>query len=326
MQRDPQAKSIFFGKEVEQTLMKGMSTMFVAGSHTVSEILGAYAGEHQIYLTANQSYGAWTGTGCNHLCAVITALLAATRAYIAVDVPAAELKSFLDYLPEVTARSTRLIVQISLVAGSDAPQLQNLYLKLDDDVRGPQGPGVWVAEVKPIFTPWEAYSGDSELRTEKSMTDPTLSIMTDGRYHTGVLAALQNADRPIGVAIKRTVTVHFMKRGTHCYPEAATNPALATGDEFDVSYLASPHAHDFWFKVEVGVTHNDRDIEFIQMRMRLEKLYSDGVLQCGRKSCEILAEELIAKIIEMYGQRYVKVGVFEDGLHANGGTVEHTPI
>ena len=123
--------------------------------------------------------------------------------------------------------------------------------------------------------------------------------------------------------VSRWVTVHFMKRGIHCYPEAATDPTLATGDKYDVSYLASPHAHDFWFQVKVGVVENDRDIEFIQLRERLSDLYETGDLQCGRKSVETLAEELIGKIIKMYPGRSVEVSVFEDSLQGCGGTVRY---
>ena len=127
--------------------------------------------------------------------------------------------------------------------------------------------------------------------------------------------------------IKRWIVIHFMKRGVHCYPEAATNPALATGDKYDVSYLAHPHAHDFWFKVEISVDHNDRDLEFIQVRERLLDLYAEGDLQCGRRSCETLAEELIGKIQELYGShRHIRVGVYEDSLLANGGVVEISPV
>lgn len=127
-------------------------------------------------------------------------------------------------------------------------------------------------------------------------------------------------------AISRSVTVHFMKRGIHCYPEAATRPDLATGDKYDVSYLAHPHAHDFWFKVTVSVVQNDRDIEFLQLRDRLSDLYDNGILDCGRKSVETMAEELIEQVLEMYPGRSVEVSVYEDSLTGCGGTVSYTPI
>ena len=80
-------------------------------------------------------------------------------------------------------------------------------------------------------------------------------------------------------AAQRTIFVTFQKEGIHKYPAAATDPMLATGDEYDVSFLASPHRHIFHFRVGIDVFHNDRDIEFIQFKRWLEGLYADGTLQ-----------------------------------------------
>ena len=69
---------------------------------------------------------------------------------------------------------------------------------------------------------------------------------------------------------KRMIWVTFRKEGIHKYPAALEDPALATGDEYDVSFLGYPHRHIFHFKVGITVTHNDRDIEFIQFKRWLE--------------------------------------------------------
>ena len=63
---------------------------------------------------------------------------------------------------------------------------------------------------------------------------------------------------------KRRIFVTFQKEGIHRFPAAETDPQFATGDEYDVSFLAVPHRHIFHFRVEIEVFHNDRDIEFIQ--------------------------------------------------------------
>ena len=112
---------------------------------------------------------------------------------------------------------------------------------------------------------------------------------------------------------QRLIYVTFQKEGIHCYPAAATDPKLATGDWKDVSFLAHPHRHIFRFKVTISVTHNDRDIEFIQFKRWLERLY-DGTLELDHKSCEMLAEELGEIILEEYGYDgvYLKVDVSED--------------
>ena len=41
----------------------------------------------------------------------------------------------------------------------------------------------------------------------------------------------------------RKIWVTFRKEGIHKYPAAASDPALATGDEYDVSFLGVPHRH-----------------------------------------------------------------------------------
>jgi hypothetical protein len=72
---------------------------------------------------------------------------------------------------------------------------------------------------------------------------------------------------------RRMIWVTFRKEGIHLYPAAATDPKLKTDDEYDVSFLGTPHRHIFHFTVAIQVFHNDRDIEFIQFKRWLENLY-----------------------------------------------------
>ena len=109
------------------------------------------------------------------------------------------------------------------------------------------------------------------------------------------------------------IWVTFRKEGIHMYPAAATDPKLATGDEYDVSFLGTPHRHIFHFKVYIAVTHDDRDIEFIQFKRWLEKCYSDGTLELNHKSCEMIARELNATITARYPGRETWIDVSEDG-------------
>jgi hypothetical protein len=109
------------------------------------------------------------------------------------------------------------------------------------------------------------------------------------------------------------IWVTFRKEGIHCYPAAATDPALATGDEYDVSFLGTPHRHIFHFKVYIAVTHDDRDIEFIQFKRWLEKCYNDGTLELNHRSCEMIARELNATISARYPGRETRIDVSEDG-------------
>ena len=67
----------------------------------------------------------------------------------------------------------------------------------------------------------------------------------------------------------KMIWVTFKKEGIHKFPAALDDPALATGDEYDVSFLGYPHRHIFHFKVWIEVFHDDRDIEFIQFKLSL---------------------------------------------------------
>jgi hypothetical protein len=117
----------------------------------------------------------------------------------------------------------------------------------------------------------------------------------------------------------RTIFVRFQKEGIHCYPAAATDPALATGDAYDVSFLASPHRHMFHFEVTIQVFHNDRDIEFIQFKRWLENLYAGGTLELNYKSCEMISDELYDQIAARYPDRNIVINVSEDG--ENGAVI-----
>ena len=112
---------------------------------------------------------------------------------------------------------------------------------------------------------------------------------------------------------KRMIFVQFQKEGIHKYPAALTDPALATGDEYDVSFLGYPYRHIFEFQVWISVTHNDRDVEFLQAKRWLEKLYDQKTLQLNYRSCEMISEELYEKIIDKWPGREIWIEVSEDG-------------
>jgi hypothetical protein len=118
---------------------------------------------------------------------------------------------------------------------------------------------------------------------------------------------------------KRMIWVTFQKEGIHKYPGADTDPNLATGDEYDVSFLGYPHRHIFHFKVAIQVFHNDRDIEFIQFKRWLENSFRDGVMQLDHKSCEMISDELYLLIANRYPDRDIEITVSEDG--ENGATI-----
>jgi hypothetical protein len=111
----------------------------------------------------------------------------------------------------------------------------------------------------------------------------------------------------------KSIWVTFRKEGVHLYPAAATDPKLATGDWDDVSFLGVAHRHIFHFKVRIEVFHDDRDIEFIQFKRWLEKLYNEDILELNHKSCEMISDDLYEEIAARYPSRFVEIEVSEDG-------------
>ena len=119
------------------------------------------------------------------------------------------------------------------------------------------------------------------------MDGPDLSYNNE-RYHEYMLRRLKEERNKLKKS-KSMIWVTFQKEGIHKYPAALEDPKLATGDEYDVSFLGYPHRHIFHFRVCIEVFHDDRDIEFIQFKRWLERLYSNdksgGVLVLDYKSC-----------------------------------------
>lgn len=99
------------------------------------------------------------------------------------------------------------------------------------------------------------------------------------------------------------IWVTFQRHGLHRYPLAPN----------DVAYLRSIHRHLFKFKVSIQVHHDDREIEFHQFQNWLESLYDEQHLKLDYKSCEMIAEELLAQVALKYPSRWVEIEVSEDG-------------
>ena len=144
-------------------------------------------------------------------------------------------------------------------------------------------------------------------------------------YHNYMMRMMKEDDYKTYMESKvnRSIWVTFRKEGIHKYPAALDDPKLKTGDWDDVSFLGYPHRHIFHFRVRIEVRHNDRDIEFIQFKRWLERLYSgtnsgegtadSEVLLLDYKSCEMIADELYEKISAKYPGRFVEIEVSEDG-------------
>ena len=140
------------------------------------------------------------------------------------------------------------------------------------------------------------------------------------RYHEYMLRRNREEDAKLKKS-KSMIWVTFQKEGIHKYPAALDDPKLATGDEYDVSFLGYPHRHTFHFKIAIEVFHDDRDIEFIQFKRWLEKLYNEDVIQLDYKSCEMICDELAETINKKYPNRRMEITVSEDG--ENGATIQY---
>jgi hypothetical protein len=147
--------------------------------------------------------------------------------------------------------------------------------------------------------------------------------MTNNDIDINRIYALQENRSRIKNAAKRMIWVTFQKEGIHLYPAAATDPKLKTNDEYDVSFLGTPHRHIFHFTVAIQVFHNDRDIEFIQFKRWLENLYR-GTLELNYRSCEMISDDLYEQIASRYQGRDIEITVSEDG--ENGATIYYNKL
>lgn len=124
--------------------------------------------------------------------------------------------------------------------------------------------------------------------------------------------------------VKRNrIWVTLQKEGIHRYPAASHDPSLATGEWDDVQFLGSLHRHIFHIRVEVDVFHDDRDIEFIQFKRWLERLFDQGALQLNHKSCEMIADDIAIAIHQKYPNRCIIVSVAEDN---ENGAIKHYEV
>lgn len=131
--------------------------------------------------------------------------------------------------------------------------------------------------------------------------------------------ALAETRRRISDSAKRMIWVTLRREGIHAYYDANHDPALKTGDEYDVSFLGMPHRHIFHFTVGIQVFHNNRDIEFIQFKRWIENLFGKGILELNNKSCEMISDDLYHTISTRYPDRDIEITVSEDG--ENGATI-----
>lgn len=106
--------------------------------------------------------------------------------------------------------------------------------------------------------------------------------------------------------MKTTVWVTFQLEGWHRWPKA---PETAI-------YLRRVHRHMFHYRVEVAVSHAEREVEFHQLRLDCINFATQHLLEQESASCETLAKRLLQSLNQ---HRVYSISVSEDG--ENGATI-----
>lgn len=84
------------------------------------------------------------------------------------------------------------------------------------------------------------------------------------------------------------------------------------------AFLRESHRHVFHFEVTLEVKHDDREVEFFDLKRFVGVLVHKPELW-KNMSCEQIAEMVIVHLNAKYHDRYASVDVSEDG--ENGATV-----
>lgn len=92
--------------------------------------------------------------------------------------------------------------------------------------------------------------------------------------------------------VRKTIGIKTSVEGFHAFAKAEE----MFGEE--VAFLAVRHRHNFGVEMEIVVTHNDREQEFILVQRRVQRYLYDKYgfpAEFGNLSCESIAEELMEK-------------------------------
>lgn len=85
--------------------------------------------------------------------------------------------------------------------------------------------------------------------------------------------------------IQKFIIVNTRFSAIHCWPDCPIS---------EVSYLRNPHRHEFHVTVKAPVSHDNRQIEFIQLKNKINQFIRKHWEEkdLGSVSCEMLCEEL----------------------------------
>jgi len=101
--------------------------------------------------------------------------------------------------------------------------------------------------------------------------------------------------------------------GIHKYPNAPD----------EVAFLRNEHRHKFYVNATIEVFHDDRELEFIMVKNRINEFIANNITSMPvMYSCEMMCKDIIMFIESTYctdTTRKIKVSVFED--NENGAIV-----
>lgn len=101
--------------------------------------------------------------------------------------------------------------------------------------------------------------------------------------------------------------------GIHKYPNAPD----------EVAFLRNEHRHKFYVTAEIEVFHDDRELEFIMVKNRINAFIAKNITSMPvMYSCEMMCKDIIKFIETTYcidNERHIKVSVFED--NENGAII-----
>lgn len=107
--------------------------------------------------------------------------------------------------------------------------------------------------------------------------------------------------------LKKSLNVRFQQFGLHRWP----NPTVDR-----VKFLDNLHSHVFNFRVKIGVSHNEREVEFFDAKQTFLEFLSreypkaDNLNMClnfDSDSCETIAEKIIKQFKGIYNIEEVEV-------------------
>lgn len=112
--------------------------------------------------------------------------------------------------------------------------------------------------------------------------------------------------------MRKSILIKNEISGMHRWPDAPDN----------VGFLRNPHRHVFTIVTEIEVRHDDRELEFFTVQLKIQShLNTTNLMDGGSTSCEQLATNVARYVIDTFGEREVTCTVYEDNENAGRITV-----